>query len=194
MTIIDRLLGNRRRAHPFESLTPIVADGAMSFPFFGDGRLIPALVLDCDKNNAILNMFFLDETGSPPGDVKSTWARSKHNSDFVYLMLDFLRPVETQIVIPFELIKQGGLVDGIINSRGVYLQPKEVGLTVSAGVGKEQKLIEIPATATFPDWDSVYRNRMIKHFKSQGASKNEAQITFDAHICRLRELWSRRRT
>lgn len=89
MKIFNQLFSSHKIVHPFKNLTPIIADGGMSMPIFGDGRLIPALVLDCDNNKEALNFFFLDEDNSLPGDVRSTWAKSRISSDYVYLILDF---------------------------------------------------------------------------------------------------------
>jgi len=171
--------------------TPIVADGAIATTSIGEGRLVPALILDCDDNRALHELIILHEE-TPPGDVLVTWGRPRFDKSVAFLVLEFKRPIHVKVVISFDISKQGGLVDAIIHARGVYLQSKDFGQTVSAGLNNPKILAEIPASATLPGWDSQYQGVLVKQFKRHGFSRKEAKQAAAEHMARLRELWHTR--
>jgi hypothetical protein len=171
--------------------TPIVADGAIATTGVGEGRLVPALILDCDENRTLHELIVLHED-TPPGDVLVTWGRPRFDKSVALLVLEFKRPIHTKVVLSFDVAKQGGLVDGIIHARGVYLQSKDFGHTVSAGLNNPKILVEIPASATYPGWDSQYQDVLVKQFKRHGFSRTEAKQAATEHMVRLRELWHSR--
>ncbi len=171
---------------------PIIADGAIATTRVGEGRLIPALILDCDENRALHDLIVIHED-TPPGDVTVTWGRaSRFDKSTVLLVLEFKKPVHTKAVLSFNVAKQGGVVDAIIHARGVYLQSKDFGQTVSSGLNNPKILVEIPASATFPDWNSLYQDALVRQFRRHGFSRKEAKQAAAEHISRLRELWHSR--
>ena len=173
------------------NLIPIISDGAIASPFYGDGRLIPVLVIDCDKHRALKDLIDLHEE-TPPGDADVTWGRARFNKKYVYLVLNFKRPSEVTVAFKFNVDHQGGLVDGIIRACGVYLQPKESGLRVLQGVDEPKILVEIPASADLPNWDNIYNSRLIKEFRTRGLSRSESKAATTEHRKRLNEIWKKR--
>jgi hypothetical protein len=171
----------------------IVGDGAIAHPDVGDGRLIPVLILDCDSRPDLYDMVLAHED-TQPGDVKITWGRELFNKRSVYLSVEFQRPVIAEAVIEFVVSKQGGLVELVLNARAFYFQPKNSGLRVIEGLDKPKILVEVPPGARLKDWDSIYRNFLIKLFKKQGATKKEAIAAAAAHIERLRTIGLRERS
>jgi hypothetical protein len=174
-----------------EDLVPIIGDGAIGSPIFGDGRLIPVLIIDFDTNRALRDLIHLHEN-TQPGDAIVTWGHSRFfrfNNKYVYLVLDFTRPSEVTAAFKFDVDRQGGLVDGIINACGVYLQPKESGLRVVQGLDEPKILVEIPASADLPNWDEIYNARLVKQFRRQGLSRTQAKLSTREHRSRLLEIW-----
>lgn len=167
----------------------IVADGAVAQFDVGEGRLIPALILDCDKNRALHDLIVIHEQ-TPPGDVSATWARRILDKSEIFLALEFEKPVHTKAVIRFDVLKQGVLVDGIISARGVYLQAQDFSPAVSAGLDKPRILVEV--AATFPGWNALYHATLVKKYRRSGYSRTEAKQAATEHIARLRDLWHRR--
>lgn len=170
---------------------PIVGDGGIGDPRFGDGRIIPVLVIDCVEHRALYELIFLHEK-TPPGDVLATWGRKIFNKKNVYLSLEFQQPVRTHVSFRFSLDRQAGLVDGIIRSRGVYLQPIESGRTVSEGLGKAKIVVEIPPTATFPEWPALHHRATVSAYRKNGATRKQANELAKQHIARFAEIWGGR--
>lgn len=172
-------------------LVPIVGEGAISDPDWGNGRLIPVLILDCSVHQPLEDLILVHQD-TPPGDVTTTWSRKLLNKNEVFLNFEFSRPVETKATVAFDLSSHGGLIDCIINVRGVYLQPLTSGPKVSEGLGKPKILVEVPPTSTFPGWNDLYTDSIEKFYRKRGLSKAQAQLAAKDHIARLREIQFRR--
>jgi hypothetical protein len=168
-------------------LVPIVGDGAIGNPNIGEGRLIPVLILDC-KNHPALHDLILIHADTPPGDAVVRWGRRMFDKKHVYLTLDFARPVATTASFCFDVSKQGGLVDWIINTRAVYLQPSASGAKVIEGLDQPKIVVEIPPETTLPGWEDIYRNSVSKTYRENGCTRAEAKEATDQHLARLREL------
>lgn len=172
-------------------LVPIVGDGAIAHPDIGEGRLIPVLIVDCENHPALLDLILI-HADTPPGDVVVRWGRRIFDKKNVYLTLDFARPVLTSASLCFNVAKQGGLVDWIINARGVYLQPSASGTKVSEGIDQPKIVVEIPPETTLPRWESIYRNSVIRTYRKGGCTRAEAKEATAQHLARLRELSAKR--
>jgi len=166
---------------------PVTGDGAISTALWGEGRLIPVVIVDTSGNIDIQNLINVHQH-TPPGDVVSTWALRRFDSDNIYLKLEFSRPVSTTTYIPFSLEKYASLVSGIIISRAMYLQPSDSGSCVSEGINKPKILIEI--SAVLEGWEKLQKKSLIKKYRHLKHPKNEAIAMADEHIKRMTELWT----
>jgi len=169
------------------NLVPLVTDGAIGDPYWGDGRLIPVLILDCAAHPPLEDLI-LAHKDTPPGDVTTTWGWRLFSKKQVFLTFRFHRPVETSATVAFDVAKQGGIVDCIINVRGVYLQPLTSGAKASEGIGKPKILVEVPAASTFPAWKNIYLKSLETSYRRRGLSKLQAACAAKDHIARLREI------
>lgn len=173
------------------SIVPIIGDGGIGHPDYGDGRIIPVLIVDCAEHQQLYNLILIHEV-TPPGDVVVNWGHRLLEMKNVYLTLEFSQPLKTKVVLRFSLKKQAGLVDGIIKSRGVYIQPLQSASRVVDGLNKPKILVEIPPTATFPSWERLHRKTVVQTYRRQGATRTEAAELADEHLMRVTELWSKR--
>jgi hypothetical protein len=173
------------------AIVPIVGDGAIGHPAIADGRIIPVLIVDCAKHQALYELILLHES-TPPGDATLVWGRQIFNKKHVYLTVEFSRPLPIKIVLRFTLTKHAGLVDGIIQSRGVYLQPLQSGRKVLEGVDKPKILVEVPSSATFSEWKELHHASVVRNYRKDGAPKSIAKALADEHLERLSEIWGRR--
>lgn len=164
----------------------VLGDGAIAMPDIGDGRLIPVIIIDCDTRRDLYDLVMAHEE-SLPGDVSVTWFKKIFSKKSIYLLLRFIKPVETECVIEFDIGKYGGVVDLIINARAFYFQPKDSGLKVSTSLDKPKIIIEVPSETKLDDWDSMLTKHLVKKFLKQGASKKEAIAASKVHI----ENWRR---
>lgn len=156
-----------------------------------DGRIIPVLILDCSAHQELYELILLHEH-TPPGDATLTWGRKRFDKKHVFLKIEFSRPLVTRVMLSFTLERQAALVDGIINSRGVYLQPLQSGRRVTEGLDKPKIIVEVPSSATFPEWPKLHRDTIVRTYRSQGAPRTVADALADQHLARLKEIWSKR--
>jgi hypothetical protein len=154
---------------------------------WGEGRLIPVVIVDASQNTDVQNLISLHQY-TPPGDVNSTWAFRRFDSKYIFLKLEFLRPVNTTIYIPFGLEKYASLVSGVMISRAMYLQPFGSGSSVAEGINKPKILIEV--SAEFEGWGGIQKKTLINKYKKLKYTKKEASAMADEHISRMTEIWT----
>lgn len=169
-----------------EFFVPVVGDGAISTSKWGEGRLIPVVIVDVSNNFELRNLIDVHQH-TPPGDVETTWARKRFDDKYIFLKMEFFRPVSTTIYLPFRLSGYADLVGGIIKSRAMYLQPHESGRSVSDGVNNPKILVEV--AAVFEQWVDVYRKTMVKRYRALKHSKKDALNLADEHMKRAGEIW-----
>jgi hypothetical protein len=171
----------------------VVSDGMIGRPDIQSGRLIPVLVIDCARHPALEALIHAHKD-TPPGDVVCSWGWNRFSKKNVYLRLRFKQPIETSATIPFQVLKQGVVVESILNARAVYLQPLTSGNRVSEGIEKPKIIVEIPASASFPIWQDVYRRELEGQYRSKGLSRTQAKSAVKEHLGFLRDIQFRRRS
>lgn len=182
---------NKPRVIAKASEVPIVSDGAIATHSVGEGRMVPVLVVDCAEKIELRDLIYAHKD-SAPGDVNVTWAIPKRDKNKVALLLEFSRPSVLEVLLQFDVKKQGGLVDGILHAHALYLQPTESGIKVVEGLDKGKIIVEIPDTGFMDTWERIYSDSLAKTFKKSGFSKKEAKEAAEQHKGMLREIWSRR--
>jgi hypothetical protein len=171
-----------------ENIITVVSDGGIAHPDVLDGRIVPVVIVDCTENLELVDLCQIQRV-TPPGDVQSVWTWNLVDKRYVYLKLDFLKPVKITATLKFDVRKRGGLVSGILACHAFYLQPSEFGLTVSEGFTKPNILIEIPSKVIPIDWYSTFEAQLVKRFKQDGYDKVRAKHSAKAYIQRVKETW-----
>jgi hypothetical protein len=178
----------KARSIPESSIVPIVHDGAIATHGFGEGRMIPVLVVDCSEKIELRDLIYAHKESSP-GDVAITWVIPKNDKNKVSLLLEFIKPSVLEVLLLFDIEKQGSIVDGILHANALYLQPTESGMRVIDGLEKGKLIIEIPDTGFFPTWEKLYTKKLIKVFKKSSFSRIEAKNAAEQHKKMLRKIW-----
>ncbi|HDL01908.1 MAG TPA: hypothetical protein ENH23_06720 [candidate division Zixibacteria bacterium] len=173
------------------AIVPIINDGAIATNSLGEGRLVPVLVVDCSEKVELRDLIYAHKN-LIPGDVISTWALPKYNKKQALLLLEFSKPSNLEVVLQFDIEKQGILVDAILHANALYLQPSESGSRVIDGLTNGKIIVEIPDTGFFPTWEKYYTKNIVKKFKKSGFSKSEALKAAKQHMAMLREIWAKR--
>lgn len=173
-------------------IVPIVGDGAIGDPTLLNGRLLPVLILDCSVHQALHDLIQIHQH-TPPGDVVTWWSWNPLSRRNVYLNFEFKMPIETTATIAFDVASQGGIVEWIINARGVYLQPLSSGPRVSEGLLNPKILVEVPSTSTFPIWKNLHRKTIEKQYKKHGLSSKQAKQAAEQHLARMHDFQFRRK-
>ncbi len=161
--------------HPWEAEPArIVSDAAIATGNVGDGRLIPLVIIDSSKRPDIEELVRVHEH-LPPGDIKVQWGSMQNAPDSVGLILRFIRPVEALLVLNFEIVRQGVIVDQILSSKALYLQPGREGDRLKNTFDAKKILIEVPETGFSETWKKTYFKHLVKDFRGKGLSKSQAK-------------------
>lgn len=171
---------------------PIVSDVGVATQGTADGRIIPVLILDTSQRRDIEDLVKAHKLiGS--GDANSAWSvPSRYNINKITLVLTFIKPSPCVILLDFDIARQGGVVDQIIQAQGVYIQPGKKGDRLSSTLDNERILIEVPSKHFRKEWDKILYKALVKNFKKKGLVKSDAKNASNGFIKEWRELGSKR--
>lgn len=166
---------------------PIVGDAAIAGPV-AEGANIPLLILDTSERPDVEEIIRV-QAHLPPGDVNSQWGGAKGDDDSVWLLLDFDRPVECRVALRFSIERQGILVDGVLQSRALYLQAGREGDRLKHDLDRPKMIVEVPDTGFMPKWNQLLLGRMTTVIRERSGTKaHEARDAATAMIAQMREL------
>ncbi|MCW8916749.1 MAG: hypothetical protein OQK24_12975 [Magnetovibrio sp.] len=158
----------------YSNPTPIIATAAIASSGQVGGRLIPLVILDSSEKPALDELIRL-HAFLPPGDVRITWGQVKELKDHVVLHVEFLRPMETEVHLEFEIGKYGGLVDQIFSTRVLYVMTGRSGDRFVDKHDDDRISVEIPDTGFFKVWDEMFYKNTIKQMRQKGLGRQEAK-------------------
>jgi len=170
-----------------ERPVPIVADAAIATEWMGDGRLIPLVVIDI-TDRPDLEEFVRIHQYLGPGDADSQWATLEDSSGRVALLLTFKNPMEVTAALAFDPVKQGGLVDQIIHTRGLYIQAGRPGDRFIKKPDAPRVIVEIPDTGFAKVWDDIFFRAVVQRMRSEGLSRHDAKLVANEHITNWRKF------
>ncbi|HCZ9048365.1 TPA: hypothetical protein O4F77_000419 [Vibrio alginolyticus] len=176
---------------PTSKCFEVARDGAMANTFTADGRLIPHLIIDVGEDEGLMTLVKVHQD-TTPGDVESQWGTKRFSAKSVYLILRFFRPVELEIVIEFDMSKHHHVIDGIVQTKTVYIQPGTIGDKLSDDINAPKILVEIPARTTFGEWDNMFKKYIGKKLKKEGVGRKELKKAVDDYVTLRRNVWGRR--
>lgn len=129
--------------------------------------MIPLLILATSKRPDIADMVKAHHLLGAQGDVKSGWGRPDtfFDTGVVSLMLTFEKPSRCLVLLRFDIGKYGVLVDQIIRSQGLYIQPGRPGDRLRTTFDSPRVLAEVPSREFQPEWDRMLRKAMRKRFQ-----------------------------
>ncbi|MBY6191908.1 hypothetical protein KUV22_15880 [Microbulbifer agarilyticus] len=173
------------------STTPIVDDGVIISPEFGNGRPIPAIIIDSSERPDIAEYIDAHEN-QPPGDVNIQWGTALTSKKIVTLILKSQRPANIEFAISFNAEKHYSLVDGILCANGFHLQAGKVGDKVSTLWNQGKILIEVGPTGFELKWEKILRKTIRKKLRKGGVERKNITSTSEGYIKSMREFWNRR--
>ena len=179
---------NRAEKEP----VPIVSDGIIAMRGIADGRIIPVLIIDTSLRADIEDMIRAHKHLGA-GDVESSWSiSSRFNVDKISLILTVLKPSRCVIILEFNIVRQGGVVDQIIHAQGVYIQPGKEGDRLSTTIEHERILLEVPSRHFRDEWSKILHKALSKDFKRKGLSRSDSKNAATSFIKEWREFGSKR--
>ena len=182
--------------HRSEALAvPIVADGTVATAVMGEGRNIPLLILDTSSRPDIEAMVRAHQEFGP-GDATSVWSFKErlfgHASPL--LVLQVTKPSECVVLIEFDMTKrQGLLVDQILWSQGVYLQPGRPGDRVALTLDNPKILCEVPASKAYKEkFQKIHEKAIFHEFRKMGMGRSDSKRSVHVLLKKWREVFHRR--
>ena len=170
----------------------IVEEGLMSSESIGEGRMIPALVIDINGNKNIEDLIKIHKSITT-GDVIMTWSRDFYKRNLFILKMQFTKPMEIVFGIDFKIDTDYSLIDGVIESKGFYLQTGVKGDKVSKKADDPKILVEVPDMGVKDLWNKILLKTVKKNFRKKGHSKRESITGAKQHIHEMRKIWKMRR-
>lgn len=166
-------------------------DGLISIFQFGEGRLIPAVVLN-NSNGKELKQFLIDHVSTiEEGDVTTQWATpiSQFFKPKVWLLhVKFHKPRIFEFYIELPLEKHPALIDAIFQSRGLHIRHGYKGDKISKGPHENTITMEIPDHNRDEAWNATLREIFRSRLRKQGIPKKDLTQQVEKKIASIREL------
>ena len=181
------------RVQPHEARpVRIVADATISTRGLQGGRMLPVLLLDT-SDRPDLAEFIRIHDHFEPGDVKTQWGQVAGHEGTVALLLTFTRPMELFVVLEFEIVRQGILVEQTLTGRGLYLtQAEREDDRFMKNSDRPSVIVEVPETGFEKTWNDLFHKRLAKDFRAKGLSRSDSRRAARSAIEELRKFGSLR--
>ncbi len=174
---------NPRETRPLR----IVADAAIATTILGEGRLIPLVILDTSDRPDVEELIRVHQH-LPPGDAECQWGTLDRFKQKVALLLTFKRPAEMVVILEFDIVKQGILVDQALIAKGIYLQSGRDGDRFITNPDAPKILVEIPDTGFHDFWNRVFHDHIMKRMRKRGLGRKQAKEAATEVIKEMREF------
>jgi hypothetical protein len=185
---IEVSLRHPREARP----VPIVADAAVSTRGVHGGKMLPVLLLDTSNRPDVAEFIRVHESLGP-GDVEFNWGKIEGHEGTVALFLRFIRPIELFLVLEFDIVRQGILVDQALTGQGIYLTRAErPDDRLKNNINRPKVIVEVGDTGFRQIWDELLRKHLVKHFREEGLGRYESRRAARSLLQELRKIGSLR--
>jgi hypothetical protein len=177
-------LRDRRERYPVR----IVADAAVSTRGLHGGRLLPLVLLDTADRPDVAELIRIHEYHAP-GDVRTQWGQLDGHEGTVALFLSFIRPMELFVILEFDIVKQGILVEQSLIGEGIIIAKAEANDDRwIKNPNRVQVIVEVGDTGFRATWDKLFNEHLRKHFRAEGLSRSESRRAATSLIDELRKF------
>ena len=179
--------------HKIEKIpVPIVSDAAMASRDIADGKFIPLVIIDTTTRPDIEDL--IKAHGSlGPGDANSSWGRISKNKNLLNLILEFKKPSKCVLILEFDIVRQGIIIDQIVTTKGLYIQYGREGDRFSSTVDHPRIFVEIPSPAFREGWNKIFHKALEKDGKkNKKMNRSEAKEYAKDVIKELRKFGTMR--
>ena len=175
--------------HPREvQSVRIVADAAVSTRGLHGGRLLPLLLLDTTGRPDIAELIRVHETFGT-GDVKVQWGQVQGHEGTVALFLNFIRPLELFVVLEFDIVRQGILVEHALSGQGIYLARAEHEQDrIGNNLNRPKVIIDVLDTGFAETWNDLFHKHLAQDFRKKGLSRSDSLRAARSAIEELRRI------
>ena len=153
--------------------------------YMRDGKLVPLVIIDTDERPDI-DSLFASYTPETVGDVAIQWARRDGApKGTVTLNIQFIAPVKQFLMLDFDIVRQGLVVDGILRMRELYLQAVRLG-EADTHVESPKVRVVVPDTKFDGLWEELLIHELAQRLKALGATEHHARFLAQESIRRWR--------
>ncbi|MEK4663019.1 hypothetical protein MHH93_14035 [Priestia sp. FSL H7-0729] len=152
----------------------VVSNASISRPDYANGKNIPLLIVNTTDHLEVEKAIVTEPT-QEYGRVNTKWGKSTDRKK-ISLVFSFIEPIPVEFFVFFDIEKQGGLIDLIVHSQLLYLQPGTIGDRLSNNLNSPKVLIEVPSRHFKKEWKLIFENTLKKNFIKQGLKKREAKL------------------
>jgi len=150
-----------------------------------DARLVPLVVIDTSERPD-LDSLFASYTPEAVGNVAIQWGRRDGApKGTVTLNIKFIAPVEQLLMLDFEIVRQGLLVDGILRTRELYLQGIRSNDADQEARSPKIRVV-VPDTKFDGIWQELLMDELVQRSKALGATEHHARFLAQESIRRWR--------
>lgn len=151
----------------------IISDASISSLHIANGKNIPLIIVNTLAHPEI-ERAIIAHTSVQNGHISTIWGKSTDDR-FITLQFSLVDPVPKEFFVAFNVEKQGGLVDLIINSQLLYIQPGKPRDRLSNTMSSPRLMIEVPSTHFSSEWKLIFQRVMTKHFRQLGLNRKDAK-------------------
>ena len=181
----DIPLPNPESAKP----VPIVGDALVATGTIAEGRVIPTVVIDTSERSDIEDLVRA-QVQQPPGDVQSRWGQLSRSEHHLALVLQFERPSNCLLILEFDVVEQGILIECILAAQALYIQPGREGDRVPPILDTNRIIVEVPELGFREDWRKIWRKELVRYYRKEGLARGEAQEAAKTVISQMQEISS----
>ena len=128
-----------------------------------------------------------------PGDAETAWSLlSRFDKSKIRLIIYIKRPSQCLIVLEFDVVRDGGVVDQIVQAQGVYIQAGRMGDRLKSTLDNERILIEVHSREFRKNWDQILYKALKKDFRRRGLARHKANQAAEDFLKEWRHFGSLR--
>ena len=150
----------------------IVSDASITSLHIANGKNIPLIIVNTIAYPQI-ERAIIAHTSVQNGHISTIWGKST-DERFITLQFTLVDPVPIQFFVAFNIEKQGGLVDLIIHSQLLYIQPGKTKDRLLNSMDSPRLMIEVPSSHFLSEWQLIFQHVMTKHFRGMGLNKKRS--------------------
>lgn len=169
---------SKYKSSPDEIRLLVAASSAIASVDVANGRNIPVVFVPSDDNNKINDIISLHEN-IKEGNCITSWGITP-DKKFAVLYLDFQDPVKQKVILFFDIVRFGIVVEQIMYSQCMFLTIGDEASKLSLCMGQKRILIDIYCDEFKDAWSDIFRTEYAKHLREKyNFSKKEALECFD---------------
>lgn len=159
-------------------LTRVVATATIACEGVANGRNIPVTIVESDVDG-IINDLIITHKSVKNGNCESQWGVTE-GYEYVILSLSFSSPIEQKIILFFDVIKYGIIVNQILYAKCLFLMTGDSKTKFSEHMGDPRILLEVPCDDFQEDWNKIHRKKYTDYLRRKyRISKKEALKIFN---------------